>query len=723
MAECEKVATTHSGDRPLVSLREFFDFLYIAYRVNQELNDKENLREEISVKKRIGWDELRENELVCRLISVANSDLQKLSLSKKDKISRQGDGKASTCEEFCNCQDCLQEFYESEEGVWSFSSTEENKTNEQSVRSLRVKINRKNHHWKRRNNSKTLSTNKIPLIKWVSDVLTSMASEIVDEGVLDSVLPFIIPNSSQVIKLNQNDHYKRHINDKESLTISREFIQDINKENEIDIQVCDEVKKTTKVFKCAQGVLLKKMKYFAGVTAGQRLEDMDISVHCDLSVFEWLMKWVKSTDKNSLPKLTINNVIPILVSAAFLLMEPLITECLTFLKFSLDEVIENTATLSCLNDRTLGRLSELMTNIEVESIKDRKDKILSRLYCKMILNLAKKSPEPSRGHYSSITKLYHCSACNQLLHSDYGSFIKCVYDNIKIDNNGQMQSDHQLDPEWNLNEYIKGLKMELKSWRKVYWWLWGLCHYLYCCYCSRYYPGCQYRSHSPKMDALSENILSILRKQENLICVPAPTIGALYDEIIRITKVREGYKATVQLLPNYTQNRFFNIEILSKRTTENLLGINCKDESCTDCSNSDKNDGQDIESPKNKLQNLYDEFVQEYSSINMDSSSQSDEDDMTDESIRNKATMTKTSSADCSKVCWPRKEVYAERWIPKLPVRFNQDNLRDREERLVENLIRTLTRKGNELNHIPIKFHANVQHIARHSFSNFKNTT
>lgn len=26
---------------------------------------------------------------------------------------------------------------------------------------------------------------------------------------------------------------------------------------------------------------------------GQKLEEMDISVHCDISIFEWLMKWIK----------------------------------------------------------------------------------------------------------------------------------------------------------------------------------------------------------------------------------------------------------------------------------------------------------------------------------------------------------------------------------------------------------------------------------------------
>lgn len=79
------------------------------------------------------------------------------------------------------------------------------------------------------------------------------------------------------------------------------------------------------------------MGYFADVTAGQKLEDMDISVHCDIQIFDWLMRWVKrsgndSSERSSTssvaaaaavgldagPQLDACNVVPILVSASFL---------------------------------------------------------------------------------------------------------------------------------------------------------------------------------------------------------------------------------------------------------------------------------------------------------------------------------------------------------------------------------------------------------------------
>ena len=28
------------------------------------------------------------------------------------------------------------------------------------------------------------------------------------------------------------------------------------------------------------------------ITSGQSLEDVDISVHCDIAIFEWLMEWI-----------------------------------------------------------------------------------------------------------------------------------------------------------------------------------------------------------------------------------------------------------------------------------------------------------------------------------------------------------------------------------------------------------------------------------------------
>lgn len=52
-------------------------------------------------------------------------------------------------------------------------------------------------------------------------------------------------------------------------------------------------------FTCPRDLLVKEMKYFAEYLSAdsQRWEDVDISVHCDVQIFDWLMKYVKRGTK------------------------------------------------------------------------------------------------------------------------------------------------------------------------------------------------------------------------------------------------------------------------------------------------------------------------------------------------------------------------------------------------------------------------------------------
>lgn len=126
---------------------------------------------------------------------------------------------------------------------------------------------------------------------------------------------------------------------------------------EVEIHVCDETKNIKRDFRCPQTLLVQKMCYFADVTAGQKLEEMDISVHCDIVIFDWLMRWVKKDiiKKSDWPILEASNVIPIMVSASFLQMEPLLESCLTYCYHNMSEVLKTTTILTCLNDNLLTR--------------------------------------------------------------------------------------------------------------------------------------------------------------------------------------------------------------------------------------------------------------------------------------------------------------------------------------------------------------------------------
>lgn len=61
------------------------------------------------------------------------------------------------------------------------------------------------------------------------------------------------------------------------------------------IHVCDEAKNLKQDFECPRDLLVREMCYFAEYLSvdAQRWEEVDISVHCDIQIFHWLMNYVK----------------------------------------------------------------------------------------------------------------------------------------------------------------------------------------------------------------------------------------------------------------------------------------------------------------------------------------------------------------------------------------------------------------------------------------------
>ena len=70
------------------------------------------------------------------------------------------------------------------------------------------------------------------------------------------------------------------------------------------------------------------MAYFEKyLSDSKNLDDIDISVHCDINIFDWLMRYVYKKE----PKLEIKNSISILISSDFLQMGKLVDESLDFI--------------------------------------------------------------------------------------------------------------------------------------------------------------------------------------------------------------------------------------------------------------------------------------------------------------------------------------------------------------------------------------------------------
>ena len=90
-------------------------------------------------------------------------------------------------------------------------------------------------------------------------------------------------------------------------------------------------------FVCPRDILIKEMHYFEEyLTSDTQLwDEVDISVHCDVPVFEWLMKYTKRgmlegpcgeklSSPLEPPALEPNTAVSILISSDFLKMDTLV---------------------------------------------------------------------------------------------------------------------------------------------------------------------------------------------------------------------------------------------------------------------------------------------------------------------------------------------------------------------------------------------------------------
>ena len=116
--------------------------------------------------------------------------------------------------------------------------------------------------------------------------------------------------------------------------------------NQVVIHVCDEGKKKTQDFKCERELLMVHMKYFEKYLADQKcIDDLDISVHCDIHIFEWLMNYVHSRN----PALDIKLAVSILISSDFLQMAPLVQQTSEYIAQNLQDIINLPIDMSCIN--------------------------------------------------------------------------------------------------------------------------------------------------------------------------------------------------------------------------------------------------------------------------------------------------------------------------------------------------------------------------------------
>uniref|UniRef100_A0A672KCF6 SANT and BTB domain regulator of CSR n=1 Tax=Sinocyclocheilus grahami TaxID=75366 RepID=A0A672KCF6_SINGR len=259
------------------------------------------------------------------------------------------------------------------------------------------------------------------------------------------------------------------------------------------IHVCDEAKNLKQDFVCPRNLLVKEMRYFEEYLSvdPQRWDEVDISVHCDVQIFDWLMNYVKSHNTEhwhgiymDKPKLEPSNVISILISSEFLKMETLVVECIQYCHKHMSAIIATPCNMNCINNNLAGCIADLFSHNEADDLKDKRDKFKSKLFQKKIERLFDHGYQNHDSPGNSST-LYRCGLCLKLLTKETERKIPCDPNKINIDARGNIVFNHTRHKAWEVHEYVNGLYEELKSWVLVYWRIWGTINFLTCSRCKQ----------------------------------------------------------------------------------------------------------------------------------------------------------------------------------------------------------------------------------------------
>lgn len=253
------------------------------------------------------------------------------------------------------------------------------------------------------------------------------------------------------------------------------------------IHVCDENQQISKDFCCKREILVNSMKYFEKFLSDSEggYDDIDISVHCDADIFEWLMIYIH--DKESLPQIDKSIIVSILISSDFLQMEALVEQCIQQIAANLNDIVKLPIDLSCISEKLINRIAFHTSPKKLTETKDRRDKILTKLYKRRVEldfsrrgNIRTPGKDLKDGVATVPTKtiaasLTCCGHCGLVYLENYTNYLYCRDSPPNIDFRGSLSRQHSSIPGWSLTAYLKSLHSAGMPWDAIYWHVWAAC--------------------------------------------------------------------------------------------------------------------------------------------------------------------------------------------------------------------------------------------------------
>ena len=323
----------------------------------------------------------------------------------------------------------------------------------------------------------------------------------------------------------------------------------------ITIRVIDDAHSLTKNFICPASLLLSSMTYFRDNLSSYQdnWQEIDISVHCDLQVFSWLMEYILSSSTRPPPRLDAKRVFSVLVSSEYLGMPNLVNTCIHYISENINAVLAMHTSTECLNQLAIDKLASMLTCTRLEQIQDPKDIIRDKLFAsklKFILDLHDK--DDSRPF--TLNSVYKCSDCQHCVLSGLESLFQCGSNSaqIRVSKQGSLFYMHRRNPDWSVLQALEEQRRQGTPARDRFWKAWSYSQLLFCSVCKYSFIACDTNtcSHSTQNGKLqpfqSGFILtpSPLPSETQLHCLDGDTTESLsaFEDIMRqkMTEVNTG---------------------------------------------------------------------------------------------------------------------------------------------------------------------------------------
>lgn len=187
------------------------------------------------------------------------------------------------------------------------------------------------------------------------------------------------------------------------------------------------------------------------------LNELDITVQCQIDVFVWLLKYIT---EQTPPTLDFKNVSSILVSADSLIMKDVVEEWLLYIKNNLEQIVNSNVNIPPFKSHLAKQLAKIVPVSALSQIGDQKNYLTSRLY--------KKKLEIYFEESSNL--LTRCVIWNELYTKSQAELIPCPNsDKIFVNYKGELTHQHGLEDSFDLNEYVMNLREKKLQWRHIYY--------------------------------------------------------------------------------------------------------------------------------------------------------------------------------------------------------------------------------------------------------------